>query len=119
MLCFPKKVTSVSLLALTLLLIPAAAFSAAENSPTQPETPAAASEAKSYLPPWMQKQDRSEGKIGSGPDKTVASPSGTPVAEDAAKKKARFSSQGPRSQHRAWRQKDAFFLRGFAGIFGR
>ena len=116
MLYVAKKV-SVSLLALTLLLIPEAAFSAPDNSPKEPGTPAAP-EAKSYLPPWMQKQDRGDGKTGSGPGNTVASPSGAPVAEDAVKKKARFSSQGPRSR-RAYRQKDVPFLRGFAAIFGR
>ncbi len=103
------------------LVISPAAFAAAENSGQ--DKPAAETEAKSYLPPWMQ------GK-GGNDNASVSAPAATPTpdnnatqgsktaaaSDDTAKRKVRGASQGHR-YHRHGSPNAVFS--GFAGLFGQ
>lgn len=117
-----QKIMSASLLAFVMLASPSSLLAAAENAiPAKGAATGAPvqSDSKSYLPPWMQKEDGPSPKATQGSDAPYAVPPSVAAADDAANKKAKIPSQGPRSQHRQTNQRDASFLRGFVGIFGR
>ncbi len=103
------------------LIVSPAAFAAAESSAT--DNPQAESEAKSYLPPWMQgktgsSENASTTATAATPDQKTAQPSKTEVQvnNETAKKKVRGANEGQRSHFHG---SPADIFKGFAGLFGR
>jgi hypothetical protein len=115
----PKRKAVMPLVLLSLLLSPAVSFAAGESETAEPKQSEAAPESKSYLPPWMQKQEGVDPKAVAGTDINGTSPEKSALAEDpeAAKKKAKATSQG--RERRSWRSNNVPFFGSFVGLFGR